>query len=214
MRKTWLASFTTSRFALLLSAHFLLAGSNAFAKAEGPAPIDGVSVEAVETYQNPKSRQIDIGLSLLPLNPYFNAFGIDVGYTNYFDKTYSWQIVDLDYVYTVNTGITSQLAQTYGVNPNSIERLNFLVSSNFQYVFAYGKFIFAKQYIRYFRSAALIGPTYASSNKESTIGGNIGLRFEVFVNDDFSWVFQMRDIYMPSNIGNNLAFVLSTAYGF
>jgi hypothetical protein len=168
----------------------------------------------VETYQNPKRNQIDFGLSVLPLNPYFNAFGIDLAYTYYFNKTYSWQVLDMDYFYTVNTGLTSQLAENYAVNPQTIERLSFMVSSNIQYVLAYGKFIFAKQYIRYFRSALLFGPTFASSNKEASVGGNLGLRFEVFVNDDFSWVAQLRDIYVPSNIGNNLAFILSTAYGF
>lgn len=180
----------------------------------GVQPLDGVKIEALETYQNPKRQQLDFGLLVLPLDPYYNGFGIDLGYTRYFDKTYSWQILDINYIYSVNKGLTSQLAENYNVNPTSIERLTFIVSTNLEYVIAYGKFVFLSNHIRYFRSSLVVGPAYATSNKRGTVGLNLGFRFETFVNDDFSWVFQIRDVYAPSNIDNNLAFVLGTAYGF
>jgi hypothetical protein len=194
----------------------LCCASLGLAATQAPAvkPLDGVNVEALESYQNPKAQQLDFGLSLFPLDPYYNGFAIDVGYSHYYSKTFFWQILNADYVYTVDKGLSSQLAQNYGVNPQSIERLNYLFTSNLGYVHAYGKFIFAKQYIRYFRSSVLIGPAFVASNQEASIGINLGWRFEVFVNNDFSWQLQLRDIYVPSNIGNNLAFVLGTAYGF
>jgi len=180
----------------------------------GVQPLDGVNIDAIETYQNPKKQQIDFGLVLLPLDPYYNGFAVDLGYSHYFDKTYSWQILDVNYIYGVDKGLTSQLADTYGVNPKSIEKLTFIVSSNLEYVHAYGKFVFLKEHIRYFRSALVAGPAFVTSNKRGTVGLNLGWRFETFVNDDFSWTLQIRDIYAPSNIANNLAFVLGTAYGF
>ena len=199
---------------IFVSAFLARPGRAATNPTPGLQPLDGVNIEAIETYQNPKTQQIDFGLSILPLDPYYNGFAIDLGYTHYFGKTYSWQILDVDYIYSVNKGLTSQLADTYGVNPQKIERLNLIVASNFSYVHAYGKFVFAKKYIRYFRSALLVGPAYVTSNLRSTVGLNLGWRFETFVNEDFSWVLQIRDIYAPSNIDNNLAFVLGTAYGF
>ena len=180
----------------------------------GLHPLDGVNIEAVETYQNPKKQQIDFGLAVLPLDPYYNGFAIDLGYNYYFGKTYSWQILDVNYIYSVNKGLTSQLAQTYGVNPKSIERLTFIVSSNIQYVHAYGKFVFMKEVIRYFRSSVVFGPAYVTSNKRGTVGFNLGWRFETFVNDDFSWILQIRDVYAPSNIDNNLIISLGSSYGF
>ena len=44
--------------------------------APGIQPLDGVNVEAVQTYQNPKSSLIDFGLGIWPLNPYYNALRI------------------------------------------------------------------------------------------------------------------------------------------
>jgi hypothetical protein len=180
----------------------------------GSQPMDGVNIEAVETYQNPKRQQIDFGLCVLPIDPYYNGFGIDIGYNHYYDKTYSWQFIDVNYIYAVDKGLTSQLAQDYNVNPRSIERLTFIASSNIQYVMAYGKFVFFKEHIRYFRSSLVAGPAFAVSNVRSTIGLNLGVRMETFINDDFSWVLQLRDVYAPSNIDNNFVFALGTAYGF
>ena len=180
----------------------------------GVQPMDGVNIEALETYLNPKRQQIDFGLAVLPIDPYYNGFGIDFAYNRYFGRTFSWQLVDVDYIYTVNKDLRSQLAEEHNVNPTTIERLTFIASSNLQYVHAYGKFVFLKEHIRYFRSSFVVGPAYAVSNKRSTVGLNIGWRFETFVNEDFSWILQFRDIYAPSNIDNNLAFVLGTAYGF
>jgi hypothetical protein len=180
----------------------------------GVQPLDGVNIEAIETYQNPKTQQLDFGLSVLPLDPYYNGFAIDLGYSVYFGKTFSWQVANIDYVYGVDKGLTSQLAQNYSVQPQRIERLNLVASSNFQFVHAYGKFVFLKEYIRYFRSALLLGPAFVRSNLRSSVGANLGWRFEVFVNNDFSWVLQIRDIYAPGTINNNVAFGLGTAYGF
>lgn len=180
----------------------------------GLQPLDGVNIEAVETYQNPKKQKIDFGLCVYPLDPYYNGFGIDLGYSHYYNKTFSWQILDVNYIYSVNKGLTSQLAENYNVNPTSIERLTFIVSSNIEYVIAYGKFVLLRDHIRYFRSSLYAGPAYATSNKRGTVGLSVGWRIETFVNDDFSWVLQIKDVYAPSNIDNNLAFVLGTAYGF
>ncbi len=180
----------------------------------GVQPMDGVNIEAVETYRNPKSRQIDFGLCVYPVDPYYNGFGIDLGYNHYFDKTYTWQVLDVNYIYSVDKDLRSQLAEKFTKNPKSIERLTFIASSSIQYVMAYGKFVFFKQHIRYFRSSLIGGPVYAVSNVRGTVGVNLGIRFETFVNDDFSWVLQIRDVYAPSNIDNNLVFGLGTAYAF
>ena len=180
----------------------------------GLQPLDGISIEAVETYRNPKTQQVDVGLALLPLDPYYNGFAIDLGYRRYFGKTFSWQIANLDYIYSVNKDLTSQLAEKYGVQPKRIERLQLLVSSNVEYVVAYGKFVFRKSYIRYFRSALAAGPAFAISTERSTVGLNLGFRFETFVNEDFSWTLQLRDVYAPSNIDNNLIITLGTTYAF
>lgn len=180
----------------------------------GIKPLDGVRIQAVETYQNPKKQQLDFGLGLWPMDPYFNGFSVDVGYNRFFNKTYAWEVAHIDYIYSVDTGLTSQLADRWSVSPQTINRLNFVFSSNLRYTLAYGKFVFMTKYIKYFRASVLAGPAFVLASQGSSVGLGAGFRFETFVNNDFSWKVEVRDIYAFGNLNNNLAFVLGTAYGF
>src|SRR5207244_3367874 len=129
-----------------------------------------VSIEAVETYRNPKTNQIDFGLGIWPLNPYFNGFSVDFGYNMFLSKTYALEFTG-SYIYTVDKGLTSELADSYNVDPReAIERPNYLLGASMKYTLAYGKFIFFKKHIRYFRSQLSAGPAMVITNKRSTIG--------------------------------------------
>ncbi len=181
---------------------------------KGVKPLDGVKIQAVQTYLNPKSQQMFYGLGIWPLDPYYNGFSVDLTYTRYLNKTYSWDVGSLDYIYAVDSGLTSELADKYHVQPQSIERLNFVLASNLNYTFAYGKTIFLTKYIRYFRSSFLAGPALVISNQESTVGVNLGWRFESFVNNNFSWRVEARYLYPFGSMHNNLAFIFGTAYAY
>lgn len=184
----------------------------------GLRPLDGVQIEAIETYQNPKKRAVDYGLGIWPVNPYYNGFSLNLGYTHYFSKTYSWEVLNGDYVFTVDKGLTSELADRYSVNPESIERIRFILSSNLKYVHSYGKVIFLKEYIRYFRSSFLLGPALFATEKGeeaiSTIGFNLGWRIETFVDNDFSWKIEIRETYAFSGLGNNINLIFGSSYAF
>lgn len=178
-------------------------------------PLDGVNIEALETYRNPKANSLDVGLGVWPLNPYFNAFSVDIGYNWIFDKTYAAQVRG-SYLYTVDKGLTSELADSYNVDPQStIERPNFIVSADFKYTIAYGKFIFFKDRIRYFRSQIFAGPAFVSSNKQALFGGDVGWSMEAYVNELFSWRLEIRDVV--ASIGsttNNLELSVGMGYAF
>ena len=182
----------------------------------GERPLDGVRIEALETYQNPKNNQIDFGLGVWPLNPYFNGFSVDLGYNQVFNRSYAWEILRASYVYTVDKGLTSELADDYRVDPKTqIERPDFVLSTDLKYVLAYGKFIFFKKYIRYFRSQVIAGPAYIHTNKKQEFGGDLGWGFEAYVNESFSWKFEIRDyIASVGSTDNNVLFSIGTGYAF
>ncbi|OFZ16218.1 MAG: hypothetical protein A2Z20_00235 [Bdellovibrionales bacterium RBG_16_40_8] len=188
------------------------------AEPPGVRPLDGVTVEAIEIYQNPKLQSVDFGLGIWPVNPYYNGFSLNAGYTRNFSKTYSWEVINGDYVFTIDKGLTSELAESFDVNPERIERINFLISSNLRYTHSYGKTIFLKEYIRYFRSAILAGPALLATQKggsmNARVGINFGWRVETFINDDFSWKFELRDTYAFGGFGNNITLIFGSAYGF
>ena len=178
-------------------------------------PLDGVKMEALETYRNPRASQFQFGISLWPLNAYYNGLSLDFGYARYFNKTYSWEVIRASYVYTIDKGLSSELADKYSVNPSKIERLNFVFSSTMQYVLAYGKYIYFKEHVRYFRSNLIAGPAIVLTNARTTVGVQLGIGIETYANDLFSWKAEIRDTVAAGgdNI-NNLAFSVGTSYAF
>ena len=181
----------------------------------GPRPVDGVYVEAVQSYIPPKHNQFGLDFGLWPLNPYYNGFSIDLNYTYHFSKDSAWEIVNLSYVYTVDSSLTQELASNYAVSPKAIERLDSVISSNYNWNILYGKFAFLSNNIRYFRSGLLAGPALIVTSSKANIGACIGWSIETFVNEKMAWKFQIRDNYAFGNDHpNNLAFLLGTTYGF
>jgi outer membrane beta-barrel protein len=181
----------------------------------GEHPLDGINIEAVETYRNPAKNQFDFALGVWPLNPYFNGFSIDAGYNLLFGKSWALEFQG-SYIFTVDKGLVSELADTYGQQPSAtIERPNYILASDVKYTIAYGKFIFFNEHIRYFRSQVFGGAALVITNKTEAIGGDIGWIFEAYVNDMFSWKLQMRDVIATiGSTTNNLELSIGTGYAF
>lgn len=175
-----------------------------------PKPIDGVFVDVLETYPSPKKHEIGVGLGLYPLNAYYNALALDTAYTYRFSKTYGWEIVNCAFAYTIDKGLTSELAEDYQVEPQRIERLKYIVSSNLIYTHSYGKFIFLEEHIKYFRSSAVGGLGWVGTSEEGGVSLTLGWRFDVFVNNSFSWRIEIRDNiatshYLTFNLGTGIS---------
>lgn len=181
----------------------------------GPRPLDGVYVEALQSYSNPRSHHLGFNFGVWPIQPYHNGFSLNTDYTYYFNKDSAWEVLNFSYLYTVDTGLTAELADVYHVDPKSIQRINFVISSNYLMTLAYGKFILFKKNIRYFRSSLILGPALVATNEGSNIGLALGWAFETFVNDRVSWKLDIRDNYaFGSRHPNNLVFSIGTSYGF
>ncbi len=202
-------------FFLSLFSTYAWSASSELEQRFGPKPLDGVYVEALQTYSNPRNSHFGFDFGVWPLNPYYNGFSLDANYTYYFNKDRGWEIFNMSYLYTVDTGLTTELADSYKVDPKTIERVNFILSSNYLLTLAYGKFIFFQDNIRYFRSNLIIGPALIATNQGTDFGVCFGWGFETFVNDRISWKLGIRDNYaIGNNHPNNLAFTVGTSYGF
>jgi len=164
-----------------------------------PARMDGTKVEAVESYLNNDANRISIGLGSYPFNPYFNGFSLSGGYTYNFSKTTAWEMIHAAYVHTVDTGLTSELADDYDVTPDRIEKLKFSVMTNGSYVFSYGKFLLLDKHIRYFRASLLYGGGLLSTTVAMRQAINLGIRTEFHMNNFLSWVFEFRDAIVVTN---------------
>src|SRR3954465_14275574 len=77
--------------------------SSALADIYAPKPLDGVTIEAVETYVNPKSHQFGLGLAIYPFDAYYTGISLDASYTQHFSQNFAWQIVDASYNFAFQT---------------------------------------------------------------------------------------------------------------
>src|SRR5438270_10909477 len=84
-----------------------------------PAPdrLDGVKIEALETFTSPKWNELSLGMGISPLDPYYTAFSLNGGYIRYFTPTLGWEVISGAYAFTVQKDLVSQLA-TFGVTPD------------------------------------------------------------------------------------------------
>jgi hypothetical protein len=179
-----------------------------------PKTLDGVFIEAVENYPNLKNQEIGLGLGLYPAKPYYTAFSLYGDYVKYFSTTFAWEIINASAAFTVDTDLTSQLAQKYSVNPSTIDRLQATFSSNVMFIHSHGKVLFLNQYIKYFRSMVLGGLGLVTTSNESRVAASLGLRFDAFVTDSFSWKLEVRDMITFSGFENFAVVTLGTGFSF
>jgi outer membrane beta-barrel protein len=177
-------------------------------------PLDGVSIEAVETYQNPKAHQLSLGIGIYPFDAYYTGLNLRAGYTQHLSQSFAWQIFEAAYFFPFQTSLTTQLASNFGVSPKQIETLNYIISTNAMYFFTYGKFIFLKDTIRYFRSSGLLGAGVLGTNMQTNFAANVGFAMEVFMSDSFSWKFSVRDSMTVPSFNQFVVFSLESGFSF
>jgi hypothetical protein len=179
-----------------------------------PKPLDGVVVEAVETYVNPRTHELGLGVGLYPFNAYYYGMNLSGNYLVHLKQSVGWEIIGGSYFFNFDKGLASELADRYAVEPRTIEKLNFIVTSNLFYTFANGKFVFLKEHIRYFRASIFGGGGLVNSSARSSAGLSFGARFEVSLSETFSWRLEARDVVSFSGFDNFLNFTIGTGISF
>ncbi|MBC7397398.1 MAG: hypothetical protein H7333_08140 [Bdellovibrionales bacterium] len=178
-----------------------------------PKRMDGVTLEAVETYVNPKTNEISLGIGVYPFDAYYYGLSVNAGYTYHIDRNFAWEVLNVQYYASFQKPLTTELANIYSVNPKSITSLNYVFSSDIQYIFAYGKFTVLEEQIRYFRASAIGGLAAIKTSSNNTFAGLFGVKFQVFTRESFSWNVEFRD-NLAINGNNYLTFILGTGLSF
>ena len=192
---------------------FLLIAWSTSAKAE-PGSLDGVKIEAWETYKNPKNHLFGIGTAIYPFDPYHYSFCVTAYYTYYFTRFLGWEILHGTYAFNVRKGLLEELAEEFNKTPEErTQKLRFMVSSNLTLTLFYGKNIFFESFIRHYRGMFFIGPGILNSSKHDiAVTGNFGFRFEMFITDWASLTLDIRDtLAITKEVENFLGFHLGFA---
>ena len=118
-------------------------------------------------------------------------------------------------VFAVDKGLTSELADKYGVEPKEIDRLKFTAFSQLAYFYSYGKTVLAGSFIRYFRSALLLGAGVTGQTKNTKIGISYGLRVETYATESFSLKAEIKNISTLTNgFENHAALIIGSTLSF
>jgi len=175
--------------------------------------LDGIYVEAVEAYPETKSNEFNLGIGFYPFNAYYQGLSVNGGYTYHFNNTHSWELVNAHYYFTFDKGLTTELARL-NVNPDVINRLQYIVTTNGVFNLMKGKFVFIKNYIRYFQASALYGFGAVKTKQKTSFAGNVGMRLGVVIGERFSWGIEVRDTIAVSGFTNIVTFSLLGGYSF
>lgn len=177
-------------------------------------PLDGVNVEAVETYPGSRKNELGMGVGIYPFNAYYTGILLNGSYQYNLNRTFSWEVLNATYSYGFDKGLTTELAEEFAVNPRRIDRLRFMFSSNVLFYPVDGKFVLRGKHIRYFRGAVVGGLGLVNTEQTSAISTNIGLRFEVLVSETFAWRLDVRDSITVPGMKNFVTFTLGSRFSF
>jgi len=179
-----------------------------------PKPLDGVVIEAVEDYPNPLGNKLGLGVGLYPFNGYYTGLIFNGLYQHNFSHVFSWEMVNANYAFSFDKGLTTELADRFSVNPKKIDRLKFLISSNVFFTFMNGKLIFLNDFIRYFRGSFGLGVGFVQTSLKNSISGNFGFRFETFLSQSFAWHLDVRDHLTIGGYDHYVTFVMGAGLAF
>ncbi len=174
--------------------------------------MDGVSLHAVENMFFPGANELDLGMGLSPFNAYYTAIGIYGGYNYYFSEDLGWEILHGGYTLDVQNSLLQYLAATYNATISSFESLNFFFSSNLVWIHSYGKFVFLRNFIRYFKSALIIGPAVVNTSKSTYLSVDGGIRFDMYFSDRMLVRFEIRDYLTLNGLNSFIFFNLGTGF--
>lgn len=159
--------------------------------------LDGAFISSLENKLKSYQNGFNFGTTILPSNPYYRGVGLYAGYNYYFTKDLSWEVIRGTYLFSIQTDLTSELADTYQVAPEKIEKVFIMVKSNVKYFLIYGKSLLSDEHINRFRLALLGGPALAFTDAGLTTNVkfmvNVGIALEVYINHTFLWTFEFQD---------------------
>jgi hypothetical protein len=156
-----------------------------------------VEIKAIEEYPSIKTNEMTFGFTLLPFDPYYYGFALNFGYNRYFNKKWGWQVIDGLFIFGVEKPLTTGLVDEQGVDPLTIEKAKYLLSSNAKYVLSYGKSIFFDQFIRLSRTEAIFGIGGMTTSEQTLITLNLGVEVDFVMSEKFSWKLSVINYYPP-----------------
>lgn len=153
-----------------------------------PAVQDDLQLEDVQeekpvVIQNRKFRlgtEITLEGASLPLDPFYKGIAGTGRLTFHFNDTHAWEVVGGTFAFNLDSGLTEQLLDLFGVQRAQLPALQFMIESDYVLKPFYGKFALANRSLLYQEVYLVAGATATQWTDGSyRFGPNVGggLRF-------------------------------------
>jgi outer membrane beta-barrel protein len=203
--------------------------SLALAQAEAPGSSKGVY--AIQEREYSLDHEFTLGVGVLPLDPYYKGYAVQVGYTFHFSDSFAWQIGRFTYTcavsqvcFDVDTSLKQQLLTQYGQaasDPHFAE-VEWMAGSDLMWSPIYGKWTLLNRTVVHFEGFGVIGlslvdlSNQGSGNLPIKPGLNVGLGMRVFYSKKVSFRIDLTDnvVLTSPTITNVPTIQLSVARGF
>ncbi len=184
-------------------------------------PLDGIVIEAVESYINPKHHNVQISFGLNPFEAYYFGFSFNAAYCYNINYLWAWNIIHGSYIFPVEKGLTAELAEKYGVNPETIKRVNGLIGTELLFTPIYGKSVLLREIVDYFRLSFSLGTgvvftgTSQSFSDFSSWSLIAGIRLETQMNETLSWHLILKNnLLFHDGFNDIISFLIGTGVYF
>ena len=153
---------------------------------------DGTAV-VVQNRKFSMGHEFTLELGSLPLDAFFKGVTGTARYTLHFDDFHAWEIAAGSYSLNLDTGLTQQLRDNFGVQPEALPQLLVVADSNYVMKPLYGKFSFFNRALIYNELFFVAGATVTYWSDDSfRPGPDLGAGIRFFVAEWFSLRFDIR----------------------
>ncbi len=181
---------------LLFLLFCLLSYSNLFAAEEPKKDIFNVpKVVAVQNRKYYLNKGVTLNFGYLPLDSFTKGLTAGASYAYYFSDFTAWEILNVNYVASIDTQLKNDLITTYQVKPVSIpDFMQYYVTSNILYTPFYNKSLLFNKSIVWGETTFLAGAgvgAFKTSGMAPLM--NLGLILKYFISEKTSMNLDVRE---------------------
>jgi outer membrane beta-barrel protein len=203
----------------------------ALAWAQTDTPVAPTSLEALQEREYRMDNELTLGVGVLPLDPFYKGYAVQVGYTFHFTDSFAWQVGRFTYTcllsqvcLNVDTALKQQLLTQYGELPSNpkFTEVDWMAGSDLMWSPVYGKWTFLNRTVVHFEGFGVLGISAVDMSNQ-TSGSlpikpalNLGLGARIFYSKHVSFRLDFTDnvVFTSPAIINVPTIQLSAALGF
>jgi len=151
------------------------------------------TVSAIQERPYRMASEFALALGFLPLDAFTKQIYGQVSFVYHFTDLFAWQVGRGAYGYNWSTGLKDELERVYGVQPTTIDAVQFFVGSDLMFTPFFGKTAVFNKAVIYAEAYILLGATVFKYTNAFRPAANVGGGVRVFQNKYVSYRLEVTD---------------------